>query len=175
MNKTIFPALIAILIAFSAFTVANNAKHWNVKEDTYTVKFTSKKFNGEFKGLKSELNFDESNLSASRITATIDANTINTGNGMRNGHAKKGLDAKAFPTVKFESTSITKAAGGYEANGKLTIKDVTKQIKIPFTFSKTASGGFFNGTFSVKPADYNVTRGGTPEVLDFQLNVPVTK
>lgn len=175
MNKILFPALIVIVIATSAFKLANNATLWIVKEDTYSVKFTSKKFEGTFKGLKSELIFDENNLAASTLTATIDVSTINTGNGMRNGHAKKGLDAKTFPTVKFESSSITRNANGYEATGNLTIKDVTKQIRIPFTFSKTADGGVFAGTFSVKPAEYNVTRGGTPEVLDFQLDIPVRK
>lgn len=170
-----YPAMIAIVLSASAFKVATNATLWKVKEDAYSVKFTSKKFDGTFKGLKSELLFDENNPTASKLTATIDANTINTGNGMRNGHAKKGLDAKTFPTVKFESTSINKNANGYEATGNLTIKDVTKQIKIPFTFSKTVDGGVFAGTFSVKPAEYNVTRGGTPEVLDFQLSIPVTK
>lgn len=175
MKKLIYPAIIALVIGTSAFTAVNNVMLWKVKEDVYTVKFTSKKFDGTFTGLKSELHFDENNLAGSRLTATIDANTINTGNGMRNGHAKKGLDTKTFQTVKFTSTSIIKTTGGYEATGNLTIKDVTRQIKIPFTFIKNAEGGVFAGTFSIKPADFNVTKGGTPEVLDFQLNVPVTK
>lgn len=175
MNRILFPALIAIVIATSAFKLANNSILWRVKEDTYLVKFTSKKFDGTFKGLKSELFFDEDNLAASKLTASIDANTINTGNGMRNGHAKKGLDAASFKTVTFVSTAIIKNANGYEATGNLTIKDVTKQIKIPFTFSRAAAGGVFAGTFSIKPADYKVTRSGTPEVLNFQLNIPVTQ
>lgn len=171
----IYPVMVAIVLGSSAFKVASNATLWKVNEDAYSVKFTSKKFDGAFKGLKSELLFDENNLAASKLTATIDVNTINTGNGMRNGHAKKGLDAKTFQTVKFESSSISKTASGYEATGNLTIKDVTKQIKIPFTFNKTVDGGVFAGTFSVKPTDYNVKASGTPEVLDFQLNVPATK
>lgn len=175
MKKMIYPVLIAVIIGTSAFKVVNNAARWKVKEDGYSVKFTSKKFNGAFNGLKSELNFDENNLAASNLTATIDPNTINTGNGMRNGHAKKGLDVKTYQTVKFESTSITKTASGYDAKGNLTIKNVTKSIIIPFTFNKTSDGGVFEGRFSVKPAEYNVTKGGTPEVLDFQLYVPVTK
>lgn len=175
MKKLIYPALIAIVISTSAFTVVNNATSWSVKADAYSVKFTSSKMEGSFKGLKSELFFDENNLAASKLSASIDANTVNTGNGMRNKHAKQGLDAKTFQTVKFVSSAITKTANGYEAAGNLTIKDVTKQIKIPFTFTKNAEGGVFAGTFSVKPAEYNVTKGGTPEVLDFQLNIPVTK
>ena len=175
MKQLIYPALIAILFATSAFTVINNSTSWKVDENTYSVKFTSKKFDGAFKGLKSELLFDENNLAASKLTATIETNTINTGNGMRNGHAKKGLDAQTFQTVKFTSDAIAKTASGYEATGNLTIKDVTKQIKIPFTFTKYSEGGVFAGTFSIKPAEYNVTKGGTPEVLAFQLSVPVTK
>ncbi len=171
----IYPVMIAVFLGTSAFKVVSNATLWKVKEDAYSVKFTSSKFDGAFKGLKSELLFDENNLAASKLTATIDANTINTGNGMRNKHAKQGLDAKTFSTVKFVSNAITKTASGYEASGNLTIKDITKQIKIPFTFTKAADGGAFVGTFSVKPADYNVTKSGTPEVLDFQLNVPVTR
>lgn len=167
--------MIALVLGTSAFKAVNNVTLWKVKEEAYSVKFTSSKFDGMFKGLKSELLFDENNLAASKLTATIDANTINTGNGMRNKHAKSGLDAETFKTVKFVSTDITKTANGYETRGNLTIKDVTKQITIPFTFTKSAEGGVFAGTFSVKPAEYNVTRNGTPEVLDFQLNVPVTK
>lgn len=175
MKRLVYPAMIAILIGTSAFTVVNNTSEWKVKDDAYSVSFTSSKFEGSFRGLKSELYFDETNLAASRITATIDASTINTGNGMRNGHAKKGLDVEAYQTVKFVSTSIIKTSNGYSANGNLTIKDVTRPVVIPFTFNKTAEGGVFAGTFTVKPSDYNVTKSGTPEVMDFQLNVPVSK
>ncbi|MCA6363254.1 MAG: YceI family protein [Bacteroidetes bacterium] len=175
MKKIFYPVMIAILIGTSAFKVVSNATLWKVTEDAYSVKFTSSKFEGIFKGLKTELLFDENNLAASKLTASIDTKTVNTGNGMRNKHAAEGLDAKNYQTVKFVSSSITKTASGYEATGDLTIKNVTKAIKIPFTFTKAANGGVFAGSFSVKPADYNVTKSGTPEVLDFQLNIPVTK
>jgi polyisoprenoid-binding protein YceI len=175
MKRIIYPAMILVITMASAFTVVNNTSKWSVKEDAYSIKFTSSKFEGGFKGLKSELIFDESNLSGSKLSASIDANSVNTGNGMRNKHAKQGLDAANFPMVKFVSTSITKANNGYTATGNLTIKDVTKQISIPFTFAKSADGGVFAGTFSIVPSEYNVTKSGTPDRLDFQLNVPVQK
>lgn len=175
MKNIIYPALIAIAFTTSAFNVVNNVTKWNVKEETYSVNFTTKKFKGNFKGLKSELIFDENNLASSKLSATIDVNTINTGNGMRNGHAKQGLDAKTFQTVKFVSTSIIKTTNGYEAIGNLTIKDVTKPLTIPFTFKTNAEGAVFTGNFSVKPSEYNVTKKGTPDLFDFQLNIPVHK
>ena len=177
MKKLIYPALIATAITTSAFKVATSNK-WTVKEDNYTVKFISKKgkeFSGIFKGLKTDIQFDEANLSSSKISASIDATTVNTGNGMRNKHAAQALGADMYPTVKFEATSVNKLANGYEAEGKLTIKDVTKDIKLPFTFTKTADGGVFEGKFAVVPVEYHVDKKGTPELLEIELNVPVTK
>lgn len=175
MKKLIFPALIGLAITTSAFTVVNNATTWNVKGDSYSVKFTSSKFDGAFKGLKSEFVLDETNLSNSKLSASIDATSVNTGNGMRNKHAQQGLEAKTYKTVKFVSTAFTKTDNGYQVTGNLTIKDVSKQIKIPFTFNKKDDERVFAGTFSVKPSEYNVTKSGTPEVLNFQINVPYTK
>lgn len=166
--------LIATIMVTAAFKVVNS-NQWNVKEDSYTVKFTTKKFEGMFKGLKSIIRFDEQNPGASFISATIDANTVNTGNGMRNKHAKQGLEADKYPTIKFESTAITKTATGYNAQGKLTIKDVTKDIALPFTFTKTADGGIFTGKFAVVPAEYGVKKAGTPDLFDIELNIPVTQ
>lgn len=175
MSKLFYPALIAIVIATSAFTIANDSSLWKVKEDTYSVKLVSKKFEGIFKGLKSEIHFNENNLSESKITASIDATTVNTGNGMRNKHACQGLDAENFPNVTFVSTSFAKSGNGYEVSGKLTIKDVTKEIKFPFTFTKNAEGGVFAGGFTVKPSEYSVKKMGTPEFIEIQLNIPVTQ
>ena len=174
MKKLFYPALIALAITTSAFTVFTSSK-WTLKEDEYTVKFTCKKMDGIFKGLKSDIQFDETNLSSSKISATIDASSVNTGNGMRNKHARQGLGSEQYATVKFESTSITKSGNGYEAMGKLTIKDVTKEIKLPFTFTKNSTGGVFSGKFPVVPSEYNVTKSGTPELLEIELNIAVTK
>lgn len=175
MKKILYPALVAIILVSSAFKIAPNTTPWKVKEDSYSVKFTSKQFDGIFKGLKTEIYFDESNLSASKISASIDATSINTGNGMRNKHACQGLGTTQFPTIQFVATSITKSGNAYEANGRLTIKDVTKDIKLPFTFIRNEDGGVFSGKFTVIPSEYHVTKSGTPTSLEIQLNIPVTQ
>ena len=155
----------------SAFTVIQSV-NWKIKED-YSVKFTGKKVDGIFKGLKADINFNESDLGKSKISASIDATTANTGSGMMNKHAKSedGLNAAKFPIINFESTSIAKTASGFEAVGKLTLKGITKDIKFPFTFTNQT----FNGKFTVAPKDYDVTRGGTPDEITIELNIPVTK
>jgi polyisoprenoid-binding protein YceI len=174
MKKLFYAVLFAIVITGSAFTIATT-QSWKLKDENYTVKFTSPSVEGVFKGLKTEIHFDENNLAGSSITASIESGTVNTGNGMRNKHAKEGLGAPQYPTINFTSTSIVKSASGYTANGKLTIKDVTKDIQMPFTFTKSGDGGTFNGSFTVVTADYKIVRKGTPESVVINLDVPVIK
>jgi polyisoprenoid-binding protein YceI len=173
MKQLTYAVLIGATIMLSAFTIKNNSI-WKITDD-YSVKAKTNKFDAIFKGLIAEIDFDESNLATSKITASIDASSINTGNGMRNKHAKQGLEADKYSTIKFESVTIQKKDNGFEAIGKLTIKDVTKEIKLPFTFTRNANNGVFNGKFSVVPADYNVKKTGTPDLFEIELNIPVTK
>ncbi|HOZ88439.1 MAG TPA: YceI family protein, partial [Bacteroidia bacterium] len=121
----------AALFAVLAFTLTQRVT-WKVKDD-YTVKFSG----GTFKGLKALILFNENNPENSRITASIDARTINTGNRLMDEHAKdrQALDAENFPLITFVSTSIRKNANGYEATGNLTLKGVTKEVKLPFVFN----------------------------------------
>ena len=47
------------------------------------------------------------------------------------------LDAAKYPAITFQSTSITKSITGkykYIAKGNLTIKDVTKEVEMPFSY-----------------------------------------
>jgi polyisoprenoid-binding protein YceI len=164
-----------VLIA-SAFTVIESV-NWKVKEDIYAVNFSGGKVKGIIKGLKSTIVFDEVNPEKSKISASLDVSTINTGNGMMNKHAKSesALDAEKFSTITFEATSISKKGTAYEATGKLTVKGVTKEIVLPFTFENKGAEAIFKGTFSIVPKDYGVTRSGTPDKLDIELNIPVIK
>ena len=135
MKRLIYPLASLVIITASAFTVIKS-QNWTVA-DGYSVKFTSGDPSGEFTGLKATIDFDENNLAASKFDATIDVASINTGNGMKNTHAKseKWFDAEKYPVIKFTSSSITKTAAGFEATGTLDIHGVQKQFTMPFTFT----------------------------------------
>jgi polyisoprenoid-binding protein YceI len=168
----------AILLA-SAFTIIKSV-NWKVKDD-YSVKF----YAGTFGGLKATILFDEANPEKSTITASIDAGSVNTGNGVMNAHAKEkeALYTAKFPVITFVSTAIKKTSSGYEATGNLTLKGITKEIKLPFNFnSKKTSDKFpfvmkenFNGAFTIVTKDFNVTREGTPAQVRVELDIPVTQ
>src|SRR5271154_1413746 len=99
MKKLVYPMAALALIGISAFTFIA-AQDWKINDD-YSIKFTSNDPSGTFKGLKGTVAFDENNLASSKFDVTIDVATINTGNGMKNGHAKspKWFDAEKYPVI----------------------------------------------------------------------------
>jgi polyisoprenoid-binding protein YceI len=119
MKKNICPFTALLIIAASAFTFIQS-QNWKIGED-YSIKFSGNNASGIFKGLKGTVDFDDANLASSKFDVTVDVATINTGNGMKNTHAKsdKWFDAEKYPTITFVSTSITKSATGYDEKGNL--------------------------------------------------------
>ena len=174
-SLTIITATASILLA-SAFTIYQSV-NYKVKDDAYAIKFKGGRVEGTFKGLKSSILFNEASPETSKIIATIDASSIETGNSLKDKHAKSenGLNAEVFSLIGFESTSITGKAGVYEAQGKLTLKGITKTVKLPFIFEHKGTEYLFKGKLTIVPNDYNVTKAGTPDVLEIDLMIPVTK
>ena len=119
MRKQVYLLTALALIVASAFTFIQS-QTWNVAEG-YSVKFDGGDPSGEFTGLKGTIQFDEKNLAASKFDMSIDVASINTGNGMKNSHAKGAtwFDVEKYPTINFVSSAISKSATGYEAKGTL--------------------------------------------------------
>jgi polyisoprenoid-binding protein YceI len=176
MKKLIFSmATLLVLTAVFAFSVAQK---WTIA-DKYSIKFSSNDVSGIFKTFTGSIDFDEQNPAASKFDVTIDVNSINTGNGLQNKHAKgaEWFDAAKFPAIKYTSTKIVKAGTGYQVTGNLQIKGVSKEYTIPFTFKKAGSGATFNGSFSVNRSDFKIGKpgGDVAEQIKIDVAVPVTK
>ncbi|MHA7871553.1 MAG: YceI family protein, partial [Hyphococcus sp.] len=102
----------------------------------------------------------------SSINVVIDANSIDSGVDVFDGHLKEDrfFDVANYPQITFVSTSIEKTGEttGVIA-GDLTIKDVTKPVELDVTFNK---GEFdernnrykigFSAETTVKRSDYGV-------------------
>jgi polyisoprenoid-binding protein YceI len=176
MKTLLFLTLFSIL---GGLLLTNN---WKADADkakiTFTVDGPFGEVHGNFSGLTSDFQFDEKDLSKSSITASIDASTVSSGVGLRNTHLRneeQWLDVAKYPRIHFKSTKIEKTASGYSASGTLTLKDVSKPIVIPFTFSSSGNSGIFKGGFSIKRLDYKLGKpGGTVgETIQIHIEVPV--
>jgi polyisoprenoid-binding protein YceI len=176
MKKLIFT--MATLLGITAVFAFSVAQKWAIT-DKYSIKFSNSEVAGIFKTFSGSIDFDEANPAASKFDVTIDVNSINTGNGLQNKHAKgeEWFNAAKYPAIKYTSKKIVKAGATYQVTGDLTIKGVTKQYTIPFTFKKAGAGATFNGSFTVNRSDFKIGKpgGDVAEQIKIDVAVPVTK
>lgn len=171
MNAPKFLALTAAVVLLSAFTVGTSI-HWQIA-DGYSVKFAGTDAEGIFTSLKGDVQFDAENLESSALSFTIDVNSINTGNGMKNKHAlsKNWFDADAFPNISFKSESISKDGANYMVAGTMNIHGTPKEMSIPFSFD----GETISSKFSVNRMDFGVgTMKGMSKKVSNEIKLDVT-
>jgi len=173
--------LIPLFIVLPGLSFTGN---WNADaakaKITFTIDGPFGMVDGSFTGLQSTFQFDANDLSGSYIKATIDPATVSTGDWLRNDHLRNEdqfLNTSKYPLLGFTSTKIEKTATGFTAFGNLSLKDVTKSIEIPFTFSSSGNNGLFKGQFAIERMDYHIgTEGGTVgNTIHINIEVPVTK
>lgn len=87
---------------------------------------------GEFNSVSGTVVFDDTKPEQSKIDASIDTNSLHTGDPQRDGHIKGGdfFDVAQFPTMKFTSSKVTAAGSGYKVAGDLTLHGVTKPVTL---------------------------------------------
>lgn len=171
--KRLIPSLIAASLLTMSFAITSTIS-WKAEDAPGAVTFSGGKVSGSFKGLEAKVELDPKNLDKSSIIASIDANSINTGNRIMQDHAlsEEALNGEKFKTIEFKSTNITLKDNAYIAEGELTMKGVTQKVSIPFSFENTDKTGMLKGTFHVAPKEYGLTRGGVPSDVEIVLNVP---
>jgi polyisoprenoid-binding protein YceI len=178
MKKILYPALAICLFAGSAFVTLTAPKDYTFKEG-FTIAFKSKDPSGEFKKAKGTIKFDENDLANAKFDLTIEVNSINTGNSMQNKKAQTSewFESDKYPTIKFVSSKVEKSGENYSITGKLTMKGVTKEKKIPATVSKSGNDLTFSGKFTVNRIDYGVGHksDAVPDIMNISYSIPVTE
>ena len=120
---------------------------------------------GRFTRFQVGFDFAAENLAASRLDVTIEMNSVDTGDQERDETLKGGdlLAVAKFPQAHFAASQINRTASGYEAVGKLTIRGVTRDARVPFSFrTATENGaavGVMSGKTSLQRLDYGVGQG----------------
>ncbi len=161
MKKTILILSAAVMIG-SAFTMA---MIWKADKAS-TVKWVlpnNPGHQGTFSNLSATIDFDKAKLAESKITASIDVKTIDGGDPKLNNHLLQAdfFNAEKFPKITFTSTEIKADGANYIAKGTLNMKDSTKVIEFPFTFTENGSDkATFSGTMTINGSDFGVLKKG---------------
>jgi len=90
---------------------------------------------GRFADVEGLITIVEGNPSASSVTATIKAASIDTRTDQRDEHLRSAdfLDAAQYPEITFKSKRIAGDASEFKVTGDLTIRGVTKEITLETT------------------------------------------
>lgn len=141
-------ALTALLL-FSDAVPAADAPEWIVDPGKSSIGFTGRQMGvpskGRFKAFKASVKFDPDNLAASAVEVIVDVASADAGNPDidKEIRQEKWFDVARFPTVRFSTTAF-RAKGGkgeYEAAARLTIRDVTEEVVLPFKLEIAPDSG----------------------------------
>lgn len=95
---------------------------------------------GRFNDVAGEFNVDEADPSASSYSLVMKTDSVDTANKKRDEHLASPdyFNAKQFPVLSFESTSVKKVDKGLEVSGNLTLHGETKPLTFVLRGGKTA-------------------------------------
>ncbi|MEP0860633.1 MAG: YceI family protein [Ignavibacterium sp.] len=121
---------------------------WKIDPAHSEIKFKVKHLvvstvTGQFKVFDATVESEKSDFSDAKISFWADVNSIDTRNEQRDAHLKSAdfFDAVNHPKIVFESKAINKKSDNeYEVVGDLTIRGVTKEIKLNVTYNGTVKG-----------------------------------
>lgn len=101
---------------------------------------------GSLNTLTGTLTSDSEDFENAKVTFEADINSIDTGNTDRDNHLKSAdfFDGDQFPKMTFTSSSFEKDGSDYTLKGDLTIKGITKPIKLNVEFGGIATDPWGN-------------------------------
>jgi polyisoprenoid-binding protein YceI len=130
----------------------------------FTANQSGGDFEGQFDKFTAQIAFADNDLGGSHFDVEVDTGSVSTGDDERDTALRSPdlFDVERYPKAHFASTRFTrKAAGQYEVAGKLTIRDVTRDIVVPFSFTNESgkTGATLKGDVTLKRLDYGVGQG----------------
>jgi len=98
---------------------------------------------GSFGKFDASVETGKEDFSDAKITFEAEVDSINTKNEQRDGHLKSPdfFDAAKYPKMSFVSTSVRRISDfELEVTGKLTMRGVTKEIKLDVVYNGVVPG-----------------------------------
>lgn len=125
--------------------------------------------NGQFDTISGSVTLDPANPANSKVSVTIDANSLDSGWDKRDAHLKNAdfFNVKKFPTLTFTSTKVM-PTGKTTAKviGNLTMLGVSKPVTLDIKMNKAGNHPFkkdkflvgFSGTTTIKRSVWGMTK-----------------
>ena len=153
--RTLVLLLIALISTSVVPVQAQEAPVFKITPAESTINFNveaSVAIKGKFDKWDATLAFTSPDVSTGVLEIKIDAASVDTGSGMKNGKlkGKDFFNVKESPQITFKSTKIVATgADTFEVDGDFAIRGVTKQEKLNLTIQGRGTGeGTITGTMA---------------------------
>jgi polyisoprenoid-binding protein YceI len=120
---------------------------------------------GRFDDFSGQFTIDKDDPAKSSFALSIKVDTVDTNNQKRDEHLRNAdyFNAKQFPAMTFQSTSVKPVEGGYEVSGDLTLHGVKKPVTLTLKggdkiveFPKGMHRIGFGTTLTIKRSEYDM-------------------
>lgn len=158
--------ILASLALTLTLGLALAATQWNMQPKESKLVFVGTQagaaFEGVFEKFTADIKFDPKDLPGSRFDVRIDMASVNTRDGERDDIIKGSdlFDVKRWPGGHYVAEKFTdRGAGKFGATGRLTLRDVTREVPIEFTFANQGGTAWLKGSATLKRLDFGIGQG----------------
>jgi polyisoprenoid-binding protein YceI len=144
---------ISLIIHFTSF-------EWKINTEDVRIHFNlpHQPAKGTIGKIQASIKFNPLQPAASVFKAKLDVLSLKTENPAQTAslHSEDYFDPKRFPFIHFESSGVSRTDSGFLLKGKLTIKETTEEVLLPFTFREKGSTGMFQGRLHIYCSRYGL-------------------
>ena len=133
---------------------------------------------GRFKEFEGTIRYDDKDVTKSSVEFTAKVESIDTGVAARDKHLRTAdfFEVEKYPTLTFKSTRVErKGKDAYVLHGDLTLKGVTKPVRLPFRLTGAIKDPRGNTRVGVEAQtklnrrDFGINFGGPLEAGGLQI------
>jgi len=155
LASTVFPSISRAQVPVFEVNHADSSVKFNVSASVAIA--------GTFDKWDATMTFTSPELATAVLDIKIQADSVNTGSGMKDGKlkGKDFFDVKENPLITFHSTKVTQTGPTtIEFDGNFTIRGVSKPEKLTFTITGKGTGaGSINGTMAFDRKEFGMNSG----------------
>lgn len=152
-------------------------------EVDFTVRHMSvSNVHGRFGGVQGSILLNEADATLSKVSATIDVNSVDTGVSARDTDIKGSnfFDVAKFPTATFASTSVVKSGNHLRVNGNFTLHGITRPIELDVDGPSAAVPGMdhkphsgYSASATINRKDFGVGPNYAAAVLSDEIKLTI--
>jgi cytochrome b561/polyisoprenoid-binding protein YceI len=116
---------------------------------------------GSFGAFNADIDFTPGASPTGRFNVSIETASIDTRDKERNEQLRTAdlFNVAAQPTATYVATQFAAQGAAYEARGKLTLRGVTRNVPLRFTFEGGEQSATLKGSATIKRLDFGVGQG----------------